>query len=432
MAERAHRHAAGQSEEPEPVDGPEGRPSNGPDVNSAEGEVEGYVEVEPAEARRSNAAALGTRVMERARRHEVPLDTILTAVGVVVATGIGLVLVWVLRRQILFIVVAGFIAILLTPAVHFLERHRLSRGWAATIVFLAGLFVFIFLVYLFGQPLVTSITHFVKEAPKLVNQAEHGKGAIGRLIRRFHLQKTVNQYAPKLQTLASHLATPALHFGSAAASTVLDVGTIAILSFFLLLEAPTLRGNVMSTLSPARAERVRRVSRQVSREVSGYMFGDIATSIIAGVVIFITLTILGVPFALLFGLWVAMVDLLPLIGGLLAGVPTVIVAAVHSLPAGIVTLIVFLVYQQIENHILNPLIMSKTVQLSPLWVLLSVLVFSTLGAKIGSTFGAFIGALIGIPVGGAVQVIGREVGRGPDPVEGGTGPPEGRPADAVS
>ena len=72
-------------------------------------------------------------------------------------------------------------------------------------------------------------------------------------------------------------------------------------------------------------------------------------------------------------IWVGVVDFLPLVGGLLAGVPTVAVALLHSLPAGIVTLAAFLIYQQIENHILNPVVMSRTVRLNPLWVLLAIL-----------------------------------------------------------
>ena len=123
-----------------------------------------------------------------------------------------------------------------------------------------------------------------------------------------------------------------------------------------------------------------RVYHESSRSVTGYMFGNGLTSIIAGVIVFITLVILGVPYPGLLGLWVALVDLLPLVGGLLAGVPVAIVAAFHSLPALIVTVVVFLVYQQVENHLLNPMIMSKTVRLNPLWVLLAVLVGATLGA----------------------------------------------------
>jgi predicted PurR-regulated permease PerM len=143
------------------------------------------------------------------------------------------------------------------------------------------------------------------------------------------------------------------------------------------------------------------------------MLGNFMTSVIAGIVVGVTLAILGVPFALLMAVFVGMVDLLPLVGGLLAGVPVVIIAVIHSVPAGIVMLVVFLVYQQIENHVLNPVIMSKTVRLNPFWVLLAVLVGATLGGRVGADLGTFVGALIGIPVGGALQVVVREVRRGP-------------------
>ena len=113
------------------------------------------------------------------------------------------------------------------------------------------------------------------------------------------------------------------------------------------------------------------------------------------------------------GAFVAVVDLLPLVGGLLAGVPVVVIAAIHSVPAGITMLIVFLVYQQVENHVLNPVILSRTVRLNPFWVLLAVLIGATLGGRIGADLGTFVGALIGIPVGGALQVVVREIRKGP-------------------
>src|SRR6185437_11029132 len=124
--------------------------------------------------------------------------------------------------------------------------------------------------------------------------------------------------------------------------------------------------------------------------------------------------------ALLLGFFVALVDLLPLVGGLLAGVPVVVIAAIHSIPAGIIMLIIFLTYQQIENHALNPVIMSRTVRLNPFWVLLAVLIGATLGGRVGSDLGTFVGALIGIPVGGAVQVFIREIRQGPGALPAGT------------
>ena len=103
----------------------------------------------------------------------------------------------------------------------------------------------------------------------------------------------------------------------------------------------------------------------------------------------LTLMLLGVPFPFLWGLWVALVDFLPMIGGALAGIPTVLFAyaATESVTVGVVTLIVFLVYTQLENHVLNPIVMSKTVRISPLLVLISVLVGASLGSLVGGLFG---------------------------------------------
>ena len=148
------------------------------------------------------------------------------------------------------------------------------------------------------------------------------------------------------------------------------------------------------------------------------MLGNFTTSVICGVTVFISLLATGVPFPGLWALWVALVDFLPLIGGALAGIPVVLFAAASKgLTAGIVVLVVFLVYTQIENHVLNPIIMSKTVRISPLLVLLSVLVGASIGAWVGGIFGGFVAALLSIPAAGALQVIVVEIWRltGPPP-----------------
>jgi len=113
------------------------------------------------------------------------------------------------------------------------------------------------------------------------------------------------------------------------------------------------------------------------------------------------------------------------VGGLLAGVPTVAVALLHSLPAGIVTLAVFLIYQQVENHILNPVVMSRTVRLNPLWVLLAILVGVELGGIVGSTFGGLVGALLAVPAASAIQVIAKDLWAEHRSPEVGESPAEG-------
>jgi hypothetical protein len=190
-----------------------------------------------------------------------------------------------------------------------------------------------------------------------------------------------------------------------------------------------MRSWILANMTSERAARVTRVSAQVNRAVTGYMAGNLLTSVIAGAVVFVTLLVLGVPFPFLWALWVALVDFLPMIGGALAGIPTVLFATTHSLTAGIVTLIVFLAYTQIENHVLNPVVMSKTVQINPLLVLISILVAASIGSWIGGLFGGFVAALLAIPAAGAGQVIVSELWR--DTATAPSAGPPG-PADATA
>jgi predicted PurR-regulated permease PerM len=145
-----------------------------------------------------------------------------------------------------------------------------------------------------------------------------------------------------------------------------------------------------------------------------------ALSLLFGAVVFVTLAILGVPFAQHIGLWVALVAMIPLVGGLIAGVPSVVISLLHSPTAALVMLAVFVGFQLIENHFLYPVIMSKTVRMNPLLVLLSVLVGANLGGAFGSALGGLAGALVAIPVGGAIQVISKEVWAQTRPTQGGS------------
>jgi predicted PurR-regulated permease PerM len=374
--------------------------------------------VEPPETWRS-------RLSESAQSRGVHLWSVVLTVSVVIllvdinaALILGL---WVLRTIVLYAVIAFFFTLLLTPPVRFLRRRGMSHGGAVLLVFLVGALALIGLVYLFTEPLVTAAVHFGQQIPTLVKEAKKGHGPLGHLVYSLHLQKYLSSGSTKLTEQITKILKPATAFrvGAAAVSTLVAITTIAVLTFFTMLESPRMWQGFLKMFRPTTAERLGRVVDDTIRSVTGYMLGNGATSVIAGVISGVTLAILGVPFALLLGVFVALVDLLPLVGGLLAGVPVVVIAAIHSVPAGIVMLIVFLVYQQIENHVLNPLIMSKTVRLNPFWVLISVLIGATLGGRVAGGLGSFVGALVAIPLGGAVQVIIRELRRGPDAV----GPP---------
>jgi predicted PurR-regulated permease PerM len=357
------------------------------------------------------------RLWDAAAARGVPLLAILATVGIVVVTFLVGKLVYKLREIVLLMVVAGFIALLLNPLVVLLQRWKVKhRGAAVAIVTVLGLLVFGGLAALFGYPLVNGLTHLIHKLPSYIQQVEHGRGALGRLSRRYHVQQWVDKnLVPKLSSFAKNLSKPALTLGKAAVSLLFALFVIFVLVVLLLLEGPKLRRGLLGMMQPERAARVWRISGEVSRSVTGFMLGNFITSVIAGVVVLVTLTVLGVPFALLWALWVALLDFLPMIGGALAGIPTGLFALTHSLTAFIVFAVVFLTYTQIENHILNPVVMSRTVRINPLLVLIAILVGANVGDLVGGFFGGFVGTLLAIPLAGAIQVVVREVWQSTSP-----------------
>jgi predicted PurR-regulated permease PerM len=362
------------------------------------------------------------RLWRGADAHRVPLRTIIAAVVVVGGAYLAGKLVYRLRDVLLLFLVAGFIALLLNPIVTLLQRYVVRRrGFAVFIVTLVALLAFLGLAVAFGYPLVNAITHLANKLPSYVASVQTGKGWLGQLVTKYHVQHWVQENAPKLVAFAQSLSTPALNIGKGALSLLVELFTIFILVLLLLLEGPRMRRGILHLLGEEQGKEVTSIAAEVNRAVTGYMLGNFLTSAIAGVVVFIALFSMNVPFPVLWALWVALVDFLPMIGGALAGIPTILFAFIQSIPAGIVTLIVFLTYTQIENHILNPVIMSKTVRISPLLVLISVLVGASIGAWVGGLFGGFVAALLSIPAAGAMQVIAREAWRLTGPPDQGHG-----------
>jgi predicted PurR-regulated permease PerM len=352
------------------------------------------------------------RLWRSAESRGIPLRAILATVGVVVLAYLAGKLLYRLRDVFLLMAVAGFVALLLNPLVVYLQRWKVRRrGFAVAIVTFWAVLVFAGLAVAFGYPLVNAVTNLADQLPSYVDQAQHGRGWIGHVIRHYHVQTWVQHNASKIASFAQGLGKPALALGKGAVSLLVALTTIFFLVVLLLLEGPKMRAWILGNMTEQRSATVTRVAAQVSQAVTGYMAGNILTSLIAGLVVFVTLMVLGVPFPFLWALWVALVDFLPMIGGALAGIPTVLFATGHSLTAGIVTLVVFLAYTQIENHILNPVIMSKTVRINPLLVLVAILVAASIGSWIGGFFGGFVAALLAIPAAGAVQVIMTELWR---------------------
>jgi predicted PurR-regulated permease PerM len=357
---------------------------------------------DPNETRRA-------RIILRAKLNDVPLLTIITAVMVVVAVYFTGKILYRLRDILLLMLVGGFLALILNPLVDGLERWKIRRrGYAVAIVALGLVVVFSLLAFAFGDPLVNGLTHLANRLPSYVEHAQHGKGLLGKLLRKYHVEKWIHKNSAKLVSLAKSLSKPALELGKGAVTVLFLLVTLFAFVLILLLEATKMREALLAMMTPARAERVKRMSTAVSKAALGYVLANLFISATAGLVVFITLEILGVPFALLFGLWVLLVDFLPQIGGALAGFPTVLFALGHSVTAGIIVAVVFIVFTLVQNHVLNPVIMSKTVKFNPLTVFIAILVGAEMGSWVSGIFGGLVGVLLAVPIAATIQVVVKE------------------------
>ena len=335
-------------------------------------------------------------------RRPVPVRTILVAIGLVLATLLGIVILQKLSHILGLLIVAGFLSIVLTPAVDYVERKGMRRSLATLLVFLFGFGLLAGMLTAFIQPIVREVNGFIDDFPQFVETAKQGRGPIGGLVQRFEIDQYIERNQERFQSSLRNAGAPALQVARSLASGVFAFLTILVLTFLMVLEGPKLTGGFLNIFSSeGRRERVRRVAADCAKAVTGYMAGNLAISAVAGVSTFVYLTIAGVPFAGVLGLWVAFADLIPLVGATLGAIPTVGVAFLVSPGKGVAALIFYIVYQQFENHVLQPTIMSRTVNLNPLAVLVSVLV--------GVELFGILGALLAIPAAGILQVIIRNV-----------------------
>lgn len=336
-----------------------------------------------------------------AGRPPIPVRTIAATIGLVLATIVGLRIILLLGHVIGLLVVAGFFAVLLTPAVDFLERKGLRRSLSTIVVFLIGFGLLASMLAAFIQPIAREVNGFIDDFPQFVENAKQGRGPVGRLVQRFDIDQYIERNQAQWQESLRNAGAPALSVVRSVASGVFAFVTILVLTFLMVLEAPKLTASALAAIGDRHRERVRIVAADCAKAVTGYMAGNLAISVIAGLSTFVFLTVIGVPFAGVLGLWVAFADLIPLVGATLGAIPTVGVAFLSSPGRGIAALIFYVVYQQLENHILQPTIMSRTVDINPLAVLVSVLA--------GVELFGLVGALLAIPAAGILQVIVRNL-----------------------
>jgi predicted PurR-regulated permease PerM len=326
--------------------------------------------------------------------------TVLTVLGLTIAV-VALLELFLIARQVLtWTLIAVFLALALNPFVDWLQRRGLKRrGAAAGVTFLLAIGALTLLGALFIPTLVSEVNGFAGELPSYIEDVTEGRGPLGRLAERYDIVERVQ--AEVEEGGASRLlglSGTAVAITKGIITLIVATVTIAFMTFFMLLEGPKWMERFYALLPDDSRDRWREVGDRIYRTVGGYVTGNLFISVIAGVASTVLLLILDVPYAVALGLLVAILDLIPLAGATIAAIILTAVAAIDGgwVPA-VIVLVFMIVYQQIENHFIQPVVYSRTVQLSPLAILISVL--------IGAEVAGVVGALAAIPVAGTIQVL---------------------------
>jgi len=297
--------------------------------------------------------------------------------------------------------VAVFLSLALNAPVRWLAEHlpgkrRGNRGLAT------GLSIVIVLVLLgtflsfIVPPLVNQTTKFVKEVPTLVEEVRDQNSSVGKFVRQHNLQGQVDKLSKQLSNRVDNIGGTAINTVSRIGSSLFATLTVVVLTVMMLAEGPRWR-RIFEQLTPSKHRaRSQRLAHDMGRVIRGYVNGQVLLAAIASVLIVPMLFILHIsnPLALMVIIFIC--GLIPMVGHTIGALIVTTVALFHSLTAAIIILAYYILYQQIENYVVQPRIQANATNMSALLVFISVI--------LGANFGGLLGALVAIPIAGCIRV----------------------------
>ena len=328
---------------------------------------------------------------------------ILRVVLVVIGAALALAIVYLLRKPIGWMIIAGFIAIAVSGPVDLLQR-RMKRGFAIALVYLGVILVPAAMLAVLVPPIVEQSGNLARNAPRYANDlndfAQRNK-RLQDLDDQYDLTAKVQEAAADLPAKVGDAAGTLADVGAGLISSVFALVTILILSVFMVGAAPRWRAAFLRLHPPKRADLLDRLFDRLGAAVGNYVLGALLQALIAGVTSWIVLVILGVPYPLALALVIFVLDLIPLIGATIGAVLVGIVTIFQDFPTATIVWVAWsVVYQQLENNVIQPRIQARQVQVEPFIVLASVLC--------GSSLFGVIGALFAIPAAASIQIALRE------------------------
>lgn len=297
---------------------------------------------------------------------------------------ISLILIWRIRELIYALFLAFIFMSALKPLVKRLESFRFPTPLAVLVVVISTLIVGAFIFAFMIPPIVSQTLEFLTNLPDLLTKTfPFMKGWLNT--------DAIVQFLPDL-------TQNALKVLGSVFSNLFFIVSVAFFTFYFLMEEKFTEAFLLNFLEEKKAKRIEQVLRKAELRMGAWMRGELVLMTAVGVITYIVLTILGVPYALSLAFLAGMLEVIPILGPIVAAIPAFIVAsASSSLFLGGLTLVMYMVIQQLENNILVPYIMNKAVGIHPITTLIAL--------SIGATLGGVVGAILAVPVALALETI---------------------------
>lgn len=321
----------------------------------------------------------------------------------IAATVAALYFLYLVRSVLVLVFIAVFLAVAMGPGVDAFQRRGLPRAPSIFAVFLLVLACIVGVGLLVVPPIVTQVEDLSQDIPGYLQDLRENK-TFRKYDDKYHITRELNEQANTLPTKLGDAAGALRDITVGVFSTLVQLVTVLTLTFFLLLDGGRITGFLLRLRGPDKEAQYRQVASDIYRSTAGYVAGNLLISLLAGVVAYLTMTMLGIPFAVPLAVLMAFLDLIPLVGATIGGVAIALVAGFNDFPSDlIIWTIVFIVYQQLENNVVQPLVYRRTVNVPPLLVIVSIL--------IGASLLGVLGALVAIPVAAAIQIVIKDVWR---------------------
>ncbi len=304
-------------------------------------------------------------------------------------------------HELVLIFTAFFFALALNTPVHWLGRHlpgrlRGSRTTATTVSFLVIVIVLGAFLAAITPPLVKQTKAFISAAPGIVQSSRDQNTSLGKFVHHYKLEKRINDFSNQLSARLSNIGGEAFSTVTRIGSSVFSVLTILVITFMMLIEGPRWFDFAFELMPNERRKHARKLASDMYRVIRGYVNGQVTLAALASALIFPALLILHVSYAVALIVVVFVCGLIPLVGHTIGAIIVTLVTLVHSPIHAVIILAYYILYQQIENYVIQPRIQANSTDMSPLMVFLSVI--------LGVSFGGLVGGLVAIPVAGCLRI----------------------------